>query len=511
MKKILFVAGVLVMMFAACSKSKPDETPTPPVTTASALDLMRDSVYLYAKEDYYWYDGLPDYATFNPRSFTGSTDLAALQAEVNKLSQYKINPSTSLPYEYYSASPGTAKYSFIDDGTASGKLNAVTGDFGFAPFYDSYTGNVNVYVKYVYPGSPADLAGIKRGYQITSINGRTDLDGNVSANLTFLLNAYSNSSTITMILKKPDATTFTVTLNTATYKINPVITSKVIDLGGGKKLGYIVFNSFVTLSSTQAALDAAFSAFVTAGVTDLAVDLRYNGGGYVETAEYLSNLIAPTSVSGSTMYAAYYNPTLMANAEKLLKNQVRKDATTGQVYNYSQIDYSLAANTEKFSKKGTLNINRVFFIVTSATASASELTINNLRPYMNVQMIGRTTYGKPVGFFDIEINKYQMYIPEFETKNSSGQGGYYAGMTPGSTDYPGKLISDDVTKDFGDPTEKLLAQAINYAKNGVYLTSTDLQIQSTETGSTKLTTDAIYQKLSSKEFNGMIMQRHILK
>jgi hypothetical protein len=211
------------------------------------------------------------------------------------------------------------------------------------------------------------------------------------------------------------------------------------------------------------------------------------------------------------MYAAYYNPTLMANAEKLLKNQVRKDATTGQVYNYSQIDYSLAANTEKFSKKGTLNINRVFFIVTSATASASELTINNLRPYMNVQMIGRTTYGKPVGFFDIEINKYQMYIPEFETKNSSGQGGYYAGMTPGSTDYPGKLISDDVTKDFGDPTEKLLAQAINYAKNGVYLTSTDLQIQSTETGSTKLTTDAIYQKLSSKEFNGMIMQRHILK
>jgi hypothetical protein len=509
MKKILLCAGVLFTLFTSCKKSTPvDETP--PAPTGSALDLMRDSVFLYAKEDYYWNDGLPDYATFNPRAISGSTDLIALQTEVNTLSQYKINPLTNKPYEYYSPSPGQAKYSFIDDGTASGKLNAVTGDFGFAPIYNTTT---DLRVKYVYAGSPADLAGIKRGYQIMSINGRTDLTYNTT-NVNFIVNAYTASSTITMVLKKPDATTFTANLTTASYTIKPVITYKVLDYSGttGKKIGYIVFNSFVTLSSTQAALTTAFNSFTAANITDLVVDFRYNGGGYVETAEFLDNLIAPTSANGKTMYTAYYNSTLAANKETLLKNQVRRDAATNQLYNYSQIDYSPTANTEKFAKQGTLNISRVFFIVTGSTASASELTINNLRPYMNVQLIGsQYTYGKPVGFFDINIGKYQMYIPEFETKNSAGQGGYYGGMAPGTTDYPGKVATEDPTKDFGDPTETLLAQAINYINNGAYLNSSDLQIQSTGTSGAKLTTDAIAEKQSSREFNGMILTRHHLK
>ena len=511
MKKILLCAGALFTLFTACKKSSPANENPDPVVTGTALDLMRDSVFLYAKEDYYWNDGLPDYATFNPRSISGSTDLAALQTEVTKISQYKINPLTNKPYEYYSPNPGEAKYSFIDDGSASAKLNAVTGDFGFAPFYNNTTTG-DLRIKYVYSGSPADLAGIKRGYQIMSINGHTDLTY-TTANVNFIVNAYTASSTITMVLKKPDATTFTVNLATAAYTIKPVITYKVLDYSTttGKKIGYIVFNSFVTLSSTQSALTTAFNSFTAAGITDLVVDLRYNGGGYVETAEFLDNLIAPSSANGSTMYTAYYNSTLAANKETLLKNQVRRDAATNQLYNYSQIDYSPTANTEKFAKQGTLNINRVFFIVSQSTASASELTINNLRPYMNVQLIGGTTYGKPVGFFDIDINKYQMYIPEFETKNSAGQGGYYSGMTPASTDYPGKLASDDVTKDFGDVTEGLLAQAINYVNKGVYLTSANLQVEST--GNTLTTNQAseFVQKTTAKEFNGMILKRHHLK
>lgn len=513
------------MMFTACKKSKPAEettttttTTTDPVipTTGTDLDKMKDSVYLYAKEDYYWYDAIPDYTTVNPRSASGTTDLTALQALVNKISQYKINPSTSLPYEYYSSSPGRAKYSYMDDGTSSQRLNATAGDFGCLPFYDSYSGNVNLYIKYVYPGSPADLKGVKRGYQVMSINSRTDLsvaDGyaNASANLTFVSNAFSTgSSTITMVLKKFDNTTFTVTINSGTYTINPVITYKTIDLGNNKKMGYIVFNSFVSKASAQAAIQAAFNSFATDGISELTVDLRYNGGGYVETSEYLANMIAPTAANGKAMYTTYYSANLAAGKDPLLKNQVRRDAATNQLYNYSQIDFSNA--TTNFSKQGSLNISRVFFLVGSGTASASELTINNLRPYMNVQLIGRTTYGKPVGFFDINIGKYQMYIPEFETKNSAGQGGYYAGMMPASADYPGKLISDDVTKDFGDVTEKLLAQAVNFAKNGVYTTSADLQIQSVESGSSKLSTEALNNALGGgKQFNGMIMEHHLLK
>jgi carboxyl-terminal processing protease len=193
--------------------------------------------------------------------------------------------------------------------------------------------------------------------------------------------------------------------------------------------------------------------------------LRYNGGGYVATAEYLDNWIVPTAKSGTLMYNTFYNTTLASGKEVLLAHQVRSGSPN---YNYSQFDYSVAGNAVKFTKKGALNAGRVFFIVTGSTASASELTINNLRPEMSVQLIGQTTYGKPVGFFDIDINKYQMYIPEFSTQNSANQGDYYAGMTPGSATYPGLADYDDVTKDFGDPTEGLLAHALHYVKLGTY-------------------------------------------
>lgn len=444
---------------------------TEPTKTGSTFDLIRDSVFLYAKEAYYWNDGLPSYADFNPRGITGSDELTALSNEVDKISQYKINPATGVPFEFYSAAPGSAKYSFIDDGSVSAELNGVKGDFGFAPLYNT---NEDLRIKYVYPGSPADLAGIKRGYQITSINGRTNLTydgGGSGANLNFLINAYANSSTIALVLRKPDGTSMNATLNVATYTLNPVMTSKVFDLGNGHKVGYFVFNSFTSEANAVPKLNAVFADFATQGVTDLVVDFRYNGGGFVSTAEYLTNLIAPSTKTSGLMYNTYFNSLLTSGNAKILKNQVRKDPTNGQLYNYSQFSYAVDVNATNFSKAGistSLNLGSVFFIVTGSTASASELTINNLKPIMPVKLIGTTSYGKPVGFFDININKYQMYICEFETKNSADQGGYYAGMAPETNDYPGKRDRDDPTRDFGDPDETLLAHALKYVKTGAF-------------------------------------------
>ncbi|MBD1392026.1 S41 family peptidase [Mucilaginibacter glaciei] len=485
-----------------------------PSKTGTTLDLMKDSVFLYAQEAYYWYDGLPDYATFNPRAVTGSTDIAALSAEVDKISQYKINPVTGKPYEYYAAAPGSAKYSFIDDGSVSTALNGIKGDFGFAPLYNDVN---DLRIRYVYPGSPADLAGIKRGFVITSINGRTNLaydagSGGAGTNVNYVINAYSNSSTITLGLKKPDGTTLTADLNVATYTLNPVLTYKTIDAGNNHKVGYIVFNSFSSPANANAKLNEAFSSFASNGVTDLVVDLRYNGGGYVSTAEYLSNLIAPAAKSGTPMYYTYFNDKLASGKASLLRNQVRKDAVNG-TYNYAQFDYSVNGNVVNFTKTNipvTLNtLTRVFFIVTGSTASASELTINNIRAIstLDVKLIGTTSYGKPVGFFDIDINKYQMYVPEFETKNANQQGGYYAGMTPASADYPGYRDFDDVTKDFGDPTEGLLARALTYAKTGAF-TSTTPVIQSTARKSFSVDeSNAAGIALDGNKFNGMIYNK----
>ena len=511
MKKTLLVVLLGVACLTSCKKDKKGNTDNPP-KNGSTLDLIRDSVFLYAKEAYYWYDGLPDYTTFNPRSFTGTDDLTALTKEVNAISQYKINPTTGKPYEFYAPSPGEAKYSFIDQGEVSTELNGTNKDFGFAPLYNDAN---DLRVKYVYPGSPADLAGIKRGYKITAINGNSsiDYDGGTGAHTQFVINAYANSSTITLTLQKSDTdlTPLNVTLNAASYTINPVITYKTINAGNGKVIGYIVFNSFTSDDNADAKLDAAFNYFQSQGITDLVVDLRYNGGGFVSTAEYIDNLIVPAAKTNTTMYTYHFNDLLVAGKQKLLYNQVRRDPDTKQLYNYGQFDYTVAGNTVHFTKKGSLNISRVFFIVTGSTASASELTINNLRPHLDVQFIGTTSYGKPVGFFDIDINKYQMYIPEFETQNSAGQGGYYTGMAPGTAGYPGVNDYDDPTKDFGDTTETLLSHAIHYVKLGTYsLPSQRIQGLSTKQKTFSLDqSNAAAIELNKNKFSGMVFNKKL--
>jgi carboxyl-terminal processing protease len=440
---------------------------------------------------------LPSYDTFGPRNITGSTDLIAVTAEVNALSQYKINPLTSLPYEYSVSSPGQAKYSFIDNGQTSAQLGGARADFGFAV---TAVSNTDLRIRYVYPSSPAGNSNVHRGESIVAINGKSGFDISTNADYNYVVNALGVTP-ITMTLKKADNTTYSVTLNSTAYTANPVLTYKVLDQGSGKKVGYICFSTFTAPANAQPKLDEAFNYFVTNGITDLVVDLRYNGGGYVSTSEYLANLIVPTAKNGTPMYSSYFNNILAAGKAKLLANQVTKDAN-GNTYNYAQIDYTVAGNAVNFSKKGSLNIGRVFFIVTGSTASASELAINNLRSQMDVKLIGRTSYGKPVGFFAININKYQLYVPEFETKNSAGQGGYYTGMVPGSTDYPGISDADDVTHDFGDPAEGLLAHALNYVKTGTYGTS--LQIQNA--GGNGFS-PVFSRALGDNGFNGMVMDK----
>jgi hypothetical protein len=392
-------------------------------------------------------------------------------------------------------SGGQAKYSFIDGGQTSAVLGGTKADFGFAITAIS---NTDFRVRYVYSTGPAGVAGMHRGEQIVTINGRSNLDLSITADYNFVVNAL-NTSPMSITLKRADNSTYGVTLNTTSYTVNPVLLYKVFDLGGGKKVGYIVFNSFTAPANAQPKLDEAFNYFTTNGITDLVVDLRYNGGGYVSTSEYLANLIVPAAKNGTTMYNTFFNNTLQSGQEQLLKKQFFRDANNN-LYNYGQVDYSVAGNAVKFSKKGSLAVGRVFFIVTGSTASASELAINNLRSQMDVKLIGTNSYGKPVGFFAININQYQLYVPEFETKNSANQGGYFTGMLPGSTDSPGFNDKDDLTKDFGDPTEGLLAHALNYVKLGTY--GTALKVQSLD-GGNSVTEHAIGQD----GFNGMILDK----
>jgi carboxyl-terminal processing protease len=504
MKKIFYPIIVLIAGFMASCKKDHISTvyPTSPSKTGSTLDLIKDSVYLYAKEDYLWFDQLPTYAAFVPRSFNNADDLTALTNELNALSQYAINPTTKLPYELSANQPDVAKYSFIDDGTISSELNGEKGDFGFDVQFIAVN---DLRVEYVYPGSPAAKAGIKRGYKITSINNSTSItlttpgtQTESAANISFISNAIYDSGSITMALKKPDSTIYNVNFSTANYTVNPVLKDTVLTTANNHKVGYIVFNSFTSDDNANPQLDPAFSNFAAQGITDLIVDLRYNGGGYVSTAEHLDNLIVPPSKSGSLMYNTYYNSNLVSNKAPLLTSL------------FGPGDYSVAGNLVNFAKAGSLNINRVFFIITDQTASASELTINNLRPQMDVEFVGTTSYGKPVGFFAIDINKYQMYTPEFSVLNSAGQGGYYSGFTPAASGYPGLFADDDVTKEFGDPTEGLLAHILNDINTGNYTTQTSVNQNLRSTNRALIQhAHASFLKLNKHQFSGMVFNKKL--
>jgi carboxyl-terminal processing protease len=489
MKKLFYpILFSCIIVVSACKKNNPNNGPNN--TDATKFQLTQDSIYMIAQEDYYWNNSLLSYNDFNPRKYTKqSTDLLNFSEEIDAYTQQSKNPADgNLPYEFDPFNPSSSKYSFIDDGTINGELNAVKGDFGFNYFY-TYANVIRVSL--VYPGSPAAVAGLQRSDQITSVNGQTGnsiyitnlKDPANDAGYKYVSNAVNNGSTITLQIRKENGTVKTVTINAKSYTVNPVVYTNTYALKGGKTAGYMVFNSFVTLSSNpdvQARLDSVFNAFASKNVTDLIVDLRYNGGGDVGMSVYLSNLIAPASVTGSVMNTTYWTANMQNDKYPIIQKKLGPFST-------GYFKPTNAAQIEKFAKKGSLNVNRVFFLVTGNTASASELTINNLRPKMNVQLVGDTTFGKPVGFLsDLKVNGHYFYTPEFETKNSNSEGGYYTGMPPvgslpGGGTFQGKRILENIQNDFGDTNETLLANALGYIADGIYPSSTTLKVQSLST------------------------------
>ncbi|MBC7914872.1 MAG: hypothetical protein H7Y07_12200 [Pyrinomonadaceae bacterium] len=488
--KSLFMALGFLMLLAACKKDpvvvKPD--PIPPGTTGTRTELTKDSIFLYAKETYFWNDALPTSAVFNARSY------ADFDIELDKIKTYKILNGKLID-----------KYSFLDDGSLASELGGVSGDYGFSANFVNGDRNV-LRIKYVNATSPAAKANVKRGQQIIKLNGSTAVNGNTQANVDFLNNAiFGNKPTVSMTLKNIDGTTIDVVVTRGSYIINPVMYKNVYTIGA-KKVGYLVFNSFTTNATPK--LEEAFSEFTTAGVTEVIVDLRYNGGGSVSTAIDLTNMIAPVTSNGGLMFTTYWTKTMQDGMATILKNQkFYAKGNDGITRLYSYFDYGFKpiesdGNVERFMKKGSANITRAYFIVTGGTASASELVINNLRPVMDVKLIGSKTYGKPVGFFAITIDKLDLYIPQFQTRNSQNFGDYFDGMPVDRVDY------DDIGKDFGDPAERLLANALSYAGTGAFLSVKAGGDRLSSTGSVfQSEVDRINEHLNSHVFIGMVGSR----
>lgn len=442
------------------------------IMQVSFVNGGRDSTY--PLPTYYWYNQVPP---LNPLSSAyDSADVLLAQIKT-----YAINPATGGPYD---------RYSFLDKtGAVAAEIQqGVSGDLGMQVTYASdANGNYYLFVLYADKNSPAGLVGVTRGWQITAINGDSNIsyDGSNGPNVTRVINAVYNDPSSSFTFLTPDSTTVTYTLTQATYNINPVLFDTVYSVGG-QNVGYFVFNTFSDVTNngaptlTEQELNRVFSEFESANVSSLIVDLRYNGGGSVATAEYIDSLIAPSTVKGKVMYNYLYNDKLTDSASQIgLASQVL------------------------FNGGGSLNLSNVFFIGTGNTASASELTINNLKPYLNVKLVGDTTYGKPVGFFEFSISDYpngvekdlaDLYAINFETRNANNQGGYFTGLVPD------ELASDYVNVPWGNPNDDNLAKIFNYISTGTY---GRLSVQDRMTADKSLRL-SIPSTIHPLRFNGMV-------
>jgi carboxyl-terminal processing protease len=535
-------AFILVAAFSSCKKDSGPKTPTPVDTAhASRADLTRDSIFYYAKEVYLWNDAIPAYDVFNPRQYTkGTSDLSNYNSELFAITRLKIDPSTGKPYEYRPGDPTIPKYSNIQDLqdknpvamiATKGSVNTEGNGYDIGIFsFGAYGANnsFRLYVKAVYPGSSADKAGITRGTEITAING-TKIGSDFLSERDLINSLLDNKITTAKISGiKTDGKVFTETLNRTSYTSSPVYKDKILTVNG-KKIGYMAYARFSQLTNgddsnpTDANLDPVFARFAAAGVTDLIIDLRYNGGGYVNAAEYLVDLIAPSTATG-TMYTEVYNPIMQSNKATILAHQPLTDGagkirydSNNKMLTYADVSYATADNTATFNKKGPLSgVKNVVFIVSSGTASASELTINCLKPVVNVKLVGETTYGKPVGFFPITLeNRYDVYYSMFETKNSKGEGSYYAGFTPNVIDDGSQnSIFDDASHDFGDQAESYIGSAINLLAPSAVSTSSKATMSIGMQSGTlkgKPLTDYSPQLLKHKQFVGMVETRHTVK
>lgn len=308
--------------------------------------------------------------------------------------------------------------------------------------------NIVAFVTYVKKGSPAEQAGVQRGDRIERINGeRLTFDsyirllGKRSENHSFSFFRYNNeaaafqaqpavSLTVTEIAEDPNF------LDTV-YHIN------------NEKIGYVVYHFFApgTANRYDNRMDQIFSEFQTEGIDHLILDFRYNGGGFVSSAVNLASLIAPNVTSNDVFSKRLFNSFLM------------------RFENFQNVETKFRSKSENLGSQ--LKGNRIYILTSRRTASASELIINGLKPYMDVVIIGDITTGKNVGSVPLENeddpdNKYGLLPIIFKDANKNGESEFSEGFLPNIQGV--ELRNQNRLLPFGDTNELLLKLALDRIK-----------------------------------------------
>jgi len=389
---------------------------------------------------------------------------------------YNLNPKdffNSICYKYdKNTNPEGDRFSFILENYVElmNLLSGVSSDemgFEFMLYYaDEKKKNVIGEIQYVKKNTPAQLAGLKRGQFFSKING---IQLNVSnyydllspeGNYTITLHdAYIdnvNGKNAIVFANSTEKSLSTV----PNYADNPVFLDTVYTINN-KNIAYLVYNFFAGDAndggSHQYDIDLAniFSKFSQKNIDNMIIDLRYNSGGAVQSSIYLASMLGKGISSKEVFLRAEYNS--LVTEEIMLQ--------FGSDFFYSYFADEIALNSSKYPLPNIGNIlQNLIFLTGQNTASASEMVINGLKPYMDITLLGDTTVGKNVGSILIydeknpKKNKWGILPIIVKLYNSRNQSDFTAGFIPDILDQDRYIPKYDL----GDLREGLLSRAIEH-------------------------------------------------
>lgn len=394
-------------------------TPTPTPTTSTCSLRARQDWALAQLQEWYLFPSLLD-ASVNPASHT------TVQSYIDAL----VAPARAQNRDrYFTYLTSIAEENaFYEQGETAG--------FGVRLGYDTF--NRRVFVIEAFEGGAALANGIDRGTEIVQIGTQTVNTLMANGGPGAVIDALGPDTagvSRTLTLRELSGVQRAVTLSKAVFELDPVSDrygAKII-VDGARRVGYLNLRTFIDTADPN--LRAAFADFKAQGVTELIIDLRYNGGGLINIAALMGDLMG--------------------------------EGRAGQPFGYVTFRDSKASENETLpftAQPEAIAPTRVAFIGTGSTASASEMVINGMAPFLgaNMALVGTNTYGKPVGQIALDRPECddRLRAVALKIENADHQGEYYGGL---ATTVPNTCrANDDIGHQLGDPSEAMVSVALDF-------------------------------------------------
>ncbi len=443
MKKIFFFLALISFVFNSCSKED---------DTGELNNTINNFVWKAMNSWYNWQENVPNLNDIQ------DNDSQSYYAYLNNYS----SPESLFQSLLFDAG-NTDRFSwFIDNYLEQQKqfqgISLTTGIRRSVPI-DIGDNQIIIYVQKVSLNSPAYNAGIRRGDIINAIDNEVMNE----ANYVNVINKLYSGQTIIVSTAQEDNGVLTkkndFTISPVEVSDNPVHFTKIFNDINGKKVGYLVYNGF--RSSYNDELNEVFSLFKSENITELILDLRINGGGSVLTSAYLASMI-------------YENAGVNTFAELRFNSKHTNENGTYDFENSMNIFNADGEKTGSESINRLNTLNKVYVLTSGSTASASEMIINGLKPFIAVKTIGTTTYGKNVGSITLYDSPSTSYTGQssansnhfnalqpivFQIYNKDGQSEYTQGFAPNIKIEEWRYWNEILP--FGDENEVILKTALD--------------------------------------------------